>query len=281
MKTTFLKFIALTFFLFCSYGCETNTKSRLNCVCLIDYSGSLTEETLKSYAEIITNTVFKNLNEVDRLIVIPIDEGAKTQAIKIAYEDLSTIDFSKATDGFTHKQDSIKKRINNYVETKLIGLYDEIINQKKLRKQFTGKTDIISAMEQVLTLLERPIKDDFLTKILNFISGKTELVSENAIIIFSDMIQESTDFNFAQFPNDATRYDAVLENLIENKRIPDLKLCSIFVDGRTGKSNTQVENIKNFWATYFKNSGGILLSYDYDCRKDIESFMQKRRELNK
>ena len=136
-------------------------------------------------------------------------------------------------------------------------------------------------MEQVQTLLEKPKEEIFLTKILNFISGKTELVSENAIIIFSDMIQESTEFNFAQLPNDANRFDAVLENLIENKRIPDLKLCSIFVDGRTGKSNSQVENIKYFWASYFKNSGGNLISYDYDCRKDIESFMLKRRELNK
>lgn len=279
MKTIFLKFIALTSILFCTYSCDT--KSRLNCVCLIDYSGSLTEETLKSYSEIITNTIFKNLNDVDRLIVIPIDEGAKTQAIKIAYEDLSAIDFSKATDGFTHKQDSIKKRISTHVETKLVALYDEIINQKKLRKQFTDKTDIISAMEQVQLLLENPKEDNFLTTLSNFVFGKPKLIPENVIIIFSDMIQESTDFNFAQLPDDATRFDEVLENLIQNKRIPDLKLCSIFVDGRTGKSNSQVENIKNFWIAYFKNSGGNLISYDFDCRKDIESFMQKRRELNK
>lgn len=279
MKRIIKNCFFITITIICFYGCEMNTKSRLNCICLIDYSGSLAEETLKNYSEIITNSIFGNLDEADRLIVIPIDEGAKTQAIRIVYEDLSTMKFSKSTDGFTNKQDSTFKRINEYVQTKRTALYEEIINQKKLRTKYTGKTDIVSALEQVQLLLEKPSDEKFRDKILDFFSGKTKLISENAIIIFSDMIHESSEFDFSIYRENTGRYDAALDELIENNKIPDLNNCLIFVDGRTGKTNKQVENIRNFWIAFFTKSGGNLISYDYDCRNEIESFMQNRRKL--
>lgn len=281
MKSNLKKIVLITITILCFYGCDMNTKNRLNCICLIDYSGSLTEESLKNYSEIITNTVFSNLNEADRLIVIPIDEGAKTQAIRIVYEDLSTMKFSKSTDGFTNKQDSTFKRINDYVQSKRNLLFNEIISQKKLRAKFTDKTDIISALEQVQLLLERPSEKNFWNKLLDFVSGKTKLLSENSIIIFSDMIHESNEFDFAVYRENKSLYEIALEKLVQNNKIPNLKDCLIFVDGRTGNTNKQVENIKNFWTDFFEKSGANLVSYDYDCRKEIESFMLKRRELNK
>lgn len=263
-------------------GCGTESKSRLNCVCLIDYSGSLSQETLNSYVTIITETIFKNLNETDRLIVIPIDEGAKTQAIKIVYEDLSSMIFSKPEDGFTHKQDSIVKRIHNYVNENLSDLLSDLKNQKELRRRFTNRTDIFSALEQVQTLLEKPKKENIWNKTWNFILGETQYISDNAIIIFSDMIHESQDCDFSNFSDGSTsRFDDALKSLVLKNRIPDFKSCSIFVDGRTGRSNAQVENIKKFWVEYFKLSSGDLISYDYDCSKEIELFLQKRRALNK
>jgi hypothetical protein len=94
------------------------------------------------------------------------------------------------------------------------------------------------------------------------------------------MIQESSDFDFSKISEEATRFEVILDNLTQNNRIPNLNLCTIFVDGRTGKTNAQVENIKNFWTAYFQKSGGNLISYDYDCRKEIENFMQSRLNQN-
>jgi hypothetical protein len=62
-------------------GCDTGIHQRMNCVCLIDYSGSLSEETLHRYIEIISTDVVRRLGEKDRLTILPIDEGAKTEAV--------------------------------------------------------------------------------------------------------------------------------------------------------------------------------------------------------
>ena len=140
MKVNILKCILPFLFLLFLNGCDDQTKSRLNCVCLIDYSGSLSQETFDSYVNIITESIFKNLNEVDRLIVIPIDEGAKMQAVKIIYEDLTTQSFSKPTDGFTYKQDSIIKRIHNYVDKKMLTLQFDLKKQKELATSMKRST---------------------------------------------------------------------------------------------------------------------------------------------
>lgn len=262
-------------------SCNGETKKRLNCICLVDYSGSLSRETLDSYASIITESIFRNMSEYDRLIVLPIDEGAKTQPVKIIYEDLATMKFSRSTDGFTHKQDSAVARIHAYVNTRLTALQDEIRKQKELRKQFTRWTDIVSALEQVQQLMEQPGQGTWWENTLGYFSGKTHLDPDNAIVIFSDMIHESKEYNFSKFADTAsTQFGETLASLQAQHRIASLQGCSVFIDGRTGRNNAQVDNIKTFWQSYFEQSGANVLSYDYDCSRDIEEFLEKRKTLN-
>ena len=65
------------------------------------------------------------------------------------------------------------------------------------------------------------------------------------------------------------------------RRIPDLRGCVVFVNGRTGTSNLQVENIRNFWAQYLKEAGAELSAYDYDSGPQIISFLDQRASVSK
>lgn len=271
--------IANFFFLLLVFGCARETTNRLNCICLIDFSGSLSQKTLQNYVKIISYNIMMNLGEHDRLIVMPIDEGSKTEAVKIIYEDMSDHKFSFPTDGFTHARERTLKRIREYVKLKAPDIEREIIRQKELRKRFTYYTDIVSALEQAAELMERPKEESFLKSIGLFVSGKKKIIPENMIVFLSDMIHESTDFTFAN-RNGPTpeQTESILNSLRLRNKIPNLRGCKVFVNGRTGYSTQQVENIQNFWNQFFREAQAKLMVYTYDAGNEITSYLSQRHK---
>jgi hypothetical protein len=258
-------------------GCDTGAHQRLNCICLIDYSGSLSEETLHRYVEIISSDVLQRLGERDRLVVLPIDEGAKTEAVKLYYDDRAEKKFTQQTDGYAHASDSLLMRLKRYAGTTGPVIATQLLREKTLRQKYTYLTDIFAALEQASALLERNEPESFWRGVERFVTGKKRMESTNAIILFSDMIQESRETTFADSNgvSDEKARD-VMDKLRAWNRIPDLHGCRVFVNGRTGKNNVQVESIKNFWTKYFKESGAELAAYDYDAGPQIASFLAQR-----
>ena len=266
----------LIFIPFLSGGCNTGTHQRLNCICLIDYSGSLPEQTLHRYIELISDEVYSRLGERDRLIVIPIDEGAKTEAVKLVYDDRSEHKFTQYTDGYAHAQDSLRLRLREYAETRVPEIAKVLLRQKTIREKYTYLSDIFAALEQAAALEETNDTDTFWNGVKRFVTGAKRIESTNVLLIFSDMIQESSDCSFAA-PEGCPPplIHTILERLQAENRIPDLRGCKVFVNGRTGKSNEQVENIQSFWAQYFKDARADLVAYDYDCGPQITSYLIK------
>ena len=261
-------------------GCEQNTKKRINCICFIDYSSSLAENTLDNYVHIISNDLMKNLNRFDRLIVLPIDEGAKLEPVKLINEDFSKMNFSKQTDGFTHAQDSIIKRIHDYVDKRTDNLSAILKLQKENRKRFANQTNIVGAIEQAKILLETSDEDTFLKGVGRFISGKNRISTENIVVLFSDMINESDDLNFARPGTlSESNVNRLLSKLHSEGKIPNLKGVKVFVTGRTGKSNQQVERIQNFWEKYFELTEAKLMAYSYDVGDEITQYLKTTLEV--
>lgn len=262
---------------FLVWGCDTGTVQRLNCICLIDYSGSLSEQTLHRYVEIISSDILRRLGEKDRLVVLPIDEGAKTKAVKLVYDDRAERRFTYYTDGYAHAEDSLRLRLKQYADEKGPEIESELLRQKELRQKYTYLSDIFAALEQAAVLVERNESESFWQGLRRFIAGKKKLVSTNVIILFSDMIQESSECSFAGAkgctPEQARE---ILDKLRAWNRVPDLHGCLVFVNGRTGSDNEQLENIQNFWAQYFKETGASLAAYDYDAGPQIASFLSQR-----
>ncbi len=275
--------IAVVGILILAAGCESGVQQRLNCICLIDYSGSLSEQTLNRYVDIIGTEVFRQLGEKDRLVVLPIDEGAKMEAVKLVYEDLAGKQFSFQTDGYAHARDSVIMRLRNYSSKTGPEIAAQLLREKTVREKYTYNTDIFAALDQAATLMERPeASDSFWSGVDRFIRGKKKIVSTNLIILFSDMIQESKGVTFAG-PEGCTPDQArsVMDSLRTTNHIPDLRGCTVFVNGRTGKTNAQVDNIQNFWTQYFKSAGANLASYEYDAGPMINSYLSQRGTLTK
>lgn len=258
-------------------GCDTGAHQRLNCICLIDYSGSLSEETVHQYVGTISSEILSRMREKDRLVVLPIDEGAKTKAVKLVLDDFSEKQFSFHTDGYTHANDSLKLRLREYAQNERPIITATLLREKGLRQQYTYFTDIFAALQQAAELLERNEPETFWESVGRFVSGKKKVVSTNVIILFSDMMQESVEASFAG-PEGCTaeQADSLMQKLRASGGIPDLHGCRVFVNGRTGKTNLQVDNIKNFWSSYFREAGVDLVAYDYDAGPQIIAFLDQR-----
>jgi hypothetical protein len=231
--------------------------------------------------QIISSDVLKRIRERDRLVVLPIDEGAKTKAVKLVYDDLAERKFTYHTDGYAHARDSLNLRLQEYAGRTGPEMASQLLREKTLRQRFTYLSDIFAALEQSAGLLERNDPDTFWDGLRRFVTGKKKTNSTNVIIIFSDMIQESDETTFAGdegcTPEQASE---VMGKLRTWRRIPDLRGCVVFVNGRTGTSNLQVENIRGFWTQYFKESGAELSAYDYEAGPQIISFLDRRAGLS-
>jgi len=259
-------------------GCQNEVVKRRNLVCLIDYSASMSDEVVEGYMNVINNSVLANIGEYDRIVFLPIDAASKTRGAKIFYLDMSEQVFSLPTDGFVHSIDSTRKRILVYAATVGSRVSREIQRQRKLRRKFADLSDITGALEQAAQFVGRANELAPTMSLASFFNGHKRVVSENVIIIFSDMIQESSEFTFATprgvSPSEAEK---ILDLLQSRNGIPDLSGCKIFVYGRTGRTNTQVENIENFWSQYFQTAHGDLRAYDYEPDNVIASYLAETR----
>ncbi len=261
-------------------GCGPGVQHRLDIVSLIDFSGSLSEETVDRYIVIITSHILGNLDEKDRLVVLPIDEGAKREPVRIVFEDMSRNKFSHTTDGLAHACERRAERLREYASQAGPRIQAEVKKQKVLRKKYTNLTDIISAIEQTATLFREDEKrETLLDRSLRFLAGKRDVVSAHMLVLFSDMIQESEDYNFARSGGPSkTETSRIVSQLAERGRTPNLTGVKVFVNGRTGTSNRQIENIEHFWREYFRITKADLVAYGFDSGNEIASQLSDRRK---
>lgn len=256
------------------FSCTGQKKERRNIICLIDYSGTISKDVLNSYATIISKDVFLTLGASDKFVLMPIDEGAKIQDTNLAYIDLKDKKFEKQSDGVTHRLDSVKQRLFNYLSERSDTIYKTILQQKEIRRKFTNYTDIINAVEQIPTKLEKNETISPMAGIWNEVSGSTTFLTSNILVICSDMIHESLEFNFNRRPT-ITQADAdhILQQLRNANRIPNLEGLKVFINGRTGRNNNQIDNIKYFWENYFKAAKAEIKGYDYDIHNLITEYL--------
>lgn len=253
-------------------SCNDTVEKRRNIICLIDFSGTIKPETLDNYARLISQDLLINMGKHDKLIVLPIDEGAKTNPVYLTYLDLSEQNFENSNDGLTHKSELERKRIHAFLQTKSDSLYHHLIEQKDVRKKFTNYTDIINAIGQISTKLETNKALSSGEEIWNGIVGETTLDIENILVICSDMIHESKEINFTRAPK--TELTDYLTELKNTNRIPDLSRITVFVNGRTGVNNEVVENIEVFWKDYFHEANSTLQSYEFDSHNAIIEYLK-------
>ncbi|MBE0427248.1 MAG: hypothetical protein IBX72_11475 [Nitrospirae bacterium] len=85
---------------------------------------------------------------------------------------------------------------------------------------------------------------------------------ENILVIFSDMKEESAEYNFAR----ERLTDKRIEEIIGKERsrgLPDLKGVKVYVAGARADDRRHFQNIQRFWMSYFKACGAILEERNY------------------
>lgn len=83
------------------------------------------------------------------------------------------------------------------------------------------------------------------------------------LVIMSDMVEESAQYNFQKRPPDKKDVDRIIAAERKQNRLPDLKGVKVYVVGAGGKSSEDLLKIRDFWLTYFQACGADLNPADY------------------
>ncbi|MFZ5518638.1 MAG: hypothetical protein ACOY90_18560 [Candidatus Zhuqueibacterota bacterium] len=234
------------------FRCDLLIKKGMNCIVLFDYSASLSDEEFNKYVEMFRQGLLKQLTFDDHIIIIPIDKASEMKDEVIA--DCNFSDFKEQLSRnigpfeMLNEADTLNARFMRALDTMFS---HEIYYFRDQRKKFNLETDIIGALIQA----EKYLKE-----------------SNNAIFIFSDMIQESPEVNFKKL-NTSSEVEEKIKNLKDTAQMPNLKKSSIFVCGATEKNKQDYRLNKYFWEEFFKESKGYLKDYGYGNANRIASFI--------
>jgi len=244
-------------------------------VCLVDISASESEEDFDQYVDIITNEIVTNLNKSDYIVIYPIDAGANTKPQKIVEMDLDMKSFSKDSDGFTHAQDSVEKRLQIFLDSKRNDISNNLIKIKKERSENILKTDIFGAINQASMIFNQYLKQNDSNAFLSYLKGEKNVnYSSAALFIFSDMINDNRFGNFKQ--DDLSGQSIIKKITTSYNSNLTLNGVDVLVYGRRAKSSDRVEHIKSFWQRFFTTVGADLETYGYDTASQMESYLKKK-----
>lgn len=140
------------------------------------------------------------------------------------------------------------------------------LKDKMLKKRHTERKDkIISNVEK--TILKQNVKVSY-TDILSSLHI-AEKVFKNykrdryVLVIMSDMLEESRDYNFAKDNVSEKRTKEIISIEKKKKRIPDLAHARVYITGATAENRDRFFAIQDFWMRYFKECGANLSKENY------------------
>lgn len=83
------------------------------------------------------------------------------------------------------------------------------------------------------------------------------------MVIMSDMIEDSSDYNFERERLSDKRIAEIIAREREKKRLSILNGVKVYVTGARASAREQFYNIQNFWLRYFKECGANLSKENY------------------
>ena len=82
-------------------------------------------------------------------------------------------------------------------------------------------------------------------------------------LILSDMIEDSSSFNFEKENLSDERIEEIFGTLRESRRIPDLRGVRAYVIGASHPDDLRYRRIREFWIRFFAEAGADLRPEDY------------------
>lgn len=198
---------------------------------LVDMSGSANTARDTVYREAF-DKVFENIRQGDRVIV-----GTITGR--------SYIDFKPAVDVELPKNTIWVNRIKferDFSETKekIRSEVDRLLSQKK----GTKRTEILNSLDIADTIFHNEKR-------------------EKILVILSDMIQDSVEYNFTQVRITDKYIGSLIRYRRKNDLLPDLGGVKVYVAGASGTDPNRFRSVEKFWARYFSVSGADFSPHRY------------------
>lgn len=228
-----LKIVILFFLIFClssfiTLGCEKIKKilgSRDKIVVvLVDISGSIPDRDWEIY-----NQSFDALLNADQEVAKP---GNRLVLGRISGQTLS--DFIPDADepfpktGVQLNDEESAKKIAKTLKEKF----------QELRQKQSKSTNIFESL-----------------KIAEDIFNRDQNRKSRWLVILSDMVEESRNYDFKTNPPSQSDAEKIIEDHKKSGFLPSLKGVNVYVIGAGGGSN--YDTIKNFWLRYLKETGAI------------------------
>lgn len=214
------------------WGSKKENKPPRVIVIFVDMSGSTNRARRTVYNKAF-EMIYQNLRQGDRVLV-----GTITSR--------SYIDFKPAVDVEIPKKSVWVNRIQ--FERKFSGTKEKIrreVNRLLSKKQGTQRTEILNSLNIADTIFH------------------SEKKREKILVILSDMIQDSKEYNFERTKVTNSFINQVVSYRQKNNLIPDLTGTKVYVAGASAANSGKYRSIEKFWTQYFKKSGADFSHHRY------------------
>lgn len=210
-------------------------------VALLDLSESTNQPQIREkYAEAFREVLGK-IADGDSLVVALITERSIRELEIPIKEDFPA--FKSEFVNLLEDEEQVNANAAREKKIEALAKQAEALLQDKTRKII--KTDIMSSLqvaERVFGSYKQPRK---------------------ALIIMSDMLEDSADNNFEKEVLTEKRSSAIMAKEKGRNRIPDLKDVKVYIVGAQAPTLDQYYGVQAFWLNYFKECGAIAQKKDY------------------
>lgn len=86
---------------------------------------------------------------------------------------------------------------------------------------------------------------------------------KKTLVILSDMMECSAEYNFAQDEVNATYINNAMQSLRAKGRIPNLRNVDVWVVGAYASQTEKFFNVQNFWERFIKETGATSRAYSH------------------
>lgn len=232
------------------------------------------------FMTVVSSTVYVLLmgeevraEEVNKVVFVLFDITDSTKKERQKYNDefysiLKTIQPGDVIAADKISEDSISKSavpVNEEFE-KLSFLDDTAFNRKKLFKKQSGqKAKITKTVEEILFGQNYKVKSTDILSSLHIAERVFQKYRKDkyVLVIMSDMIEESRDYNFVSDRLTDRRINEIISLEKSKKRMPDLSGVKVYVTGATAINRDDFFAVQNFWLRYFKECGASFAKEDY------------------
>ncbi|MBU2471844.1 MAG: hypothetical protein KKF20_05495 [Bacteroidetes bacterium] len=243
MKTNL---ILTVIFIFSFWGCDKNKtpenqSSKIVCV-LFDLSETTnTPEIRKTYLDKF-RIVLNRMHPGDVIEAALITEKSLSE-LELAIEcEFPVIKTKTNTELFEKKFKEQSDSILNIKIDSLLIVADSVLFKPKRKILRTEILSSLQVAERVFKSFKQPRK---------------------VLVIFSDMIEESSIANFARRDVSGSLADEIIKKQKENGTLPDLKGVKVYVVGAAHSDTKKYNQIRNFWLNYFEHNGAVMEKQNY------------------